>query len=200
MSFGAIDADDLNRWDLNRLDSPLLRLPPELRNQIYELVLEVGQINVCFKKFEHWKARTHTNGQRYYETATPGGFFCRVLDRDQNPWTLPPASQCQRGMTLLSSVCRMLYKETVLLPYSLNVWSFDTMSTMERYILKEKRLPRPQVRAIRVVYTKAVLPDRFDRSLGGLDVMLVQGGLRLTKVVDPHDPERRAKTWDISRW
>src|SRR4051794_33759956 len=141
-----------HRWDFNRLESPLLRLPPEIRNQIYELVLDVGQINVCFKKFEHWKARTHNNGQRCYETAAPGGFFCRILERDQNPWTIRPTASCPRGMTLLSSVCRMLYKETVLMPYELNVWSFDSLPTMERYILKEKRLPRPQVRAIRVMY------------------------------------------------
>ncbi|KAL1839887.1 hypothetical protein VTJ49DRAFT_1022 [Mycothermus thermophilus] len=203
------DTPEFELWECNQRLSPLLRLPPELRNRIYELVLDVGQIHVCFKRWEH-KARIR-NGQRYYETSE-GGFFCRILERDQNPWRelksrKPPSdgSPAPRGMTLLSPVCRQLYHETALLPFRLNAWSFDSLHTMDRYIMKEKRLPLPQRRAIRLLYTQTVLPTPVEKYLGGLEVIVLESGLTMVKQVVESGPEhgyRRVVSWDLhhTKW
>ncbi|KAH6631358.1 hypothetical protein F5144DRAFT_489770 [Chaetomium tenue] len=162
-------------WTRNQQLSPLLRLPPELRNQIFELVLAVGQINVCFKK---WRRRLQIkNGHRYYET-TEGGFYCRILGEAQDPWvglkddTTEP-SAC-RGMTLLSPVCRQLYHETVLLPFRLNAWSFQSMHVLDRFAIKEKRLPRSQRRAIRLLYVQTPLPKSATKYFVGLKVIVLE--------------------------
>ncbi|KAK0620607.1 hypothetical protein B0T14DRAFT_604171 [Immersiella caudata] len=201
-------------YDLNRNTSPLLRLPPELRNRIYELVLSVGQINVCYKKWEH-KSRASRSGQRSTEAVVEGGFYCRILDKKQDPWktspshhhpnVAPPRSgsshvKYQQGMALLSSVCRQLYNETVLLPYALNVWSFESNHVMERLLLKEKRLPRPHRRAIRMLYTPSVLTVAVEKAFGNLEVLLLQGGVRMTRV-EVVKGEGKAVLWEVQhRW
>ncbi|KAL2267875.1 hypothetical protein VTJ83DRAFT_5152 [Remersonia thermophila] len=204
------DTPEFQLWERNQRLSPLLRLPPELRNRIYELVLDVGQIHVCFKRWEH-KARIR-NGQRCYETSE-GGFYCRILDRDQNPWRDPRSKKKPspdkpdgpRGMTLLSPVCRQLHHETALLPFRLNAWSFDSLHTMDRYLLKEKRLPLPQRRALRLLYTQTVLPTPVEKYLGGLEVVVLESGLTMVKQVADPGPEhgsRRLVSWDLhqTRW
>lgn len=188
-------------WERNQQLSPLLRLPPELRNRIYELVLDVGQIHVCFKRWEH-KPRLR-NGQRYYKT-TEGGFGCRILERGQNPWQSAKSIQPSptRGMTLLSPVCRQLYHETALLPYSLNAWSFETRHVMERYLIKEKRLPRPHRRAIKLLYSQHVLPSSIEKYFGGLKTVMLEYGITMTKRLenaDPENPRRQPGAWDVSR-
>ena len=186
--------------DRNQQLSPLLRLPPELRNRIYELVLDVGQINVCFKKWEH-KARMR-NGQRYYETIV-GGFWCRILPKDQNPWgsgpkvTGPPP---RRGLKLLSPVCRQLYHETALLPFRLNAWSFESLHVMDRFVMKEKRLALPHRRAIRMLYTPTVLPTAVEKYFGGLEVIVLQTGLTMVKQPQDHSSEdgrRQTVAWAV---
>ncbi|KAK0719345.1 hypothetical protein B0H67DRAFT_483808 [Lasiosphaeris hirsuta] len=183
-------------WECNQQLSPLLRLPAELRNRIYELLLDVGQINVCFKRWEHKARKT-----------VEGGFWCRVLDKKQDPWkvsTRQPDPAPPHGMTLLSPVCRQLYHETALLPYTLNAWSFESTHIMERYVMKEKRIPLPQRRAIRVLYSQQVLTAAAEKSFGGLEVILLQGGVRMTKRVIEADPEnagRRTILWEVAhRW
>ncbi|KAH6857035.1 hypothetical protein B0I37DRAFT_304227 [Chaetomium sp. MPI-CAGE-AT-0009] len=169
------NTQELALWTRNQQLSPLLRLPPELRNQIFELVLAVGQINVCFKK---WGRRVQIkNGQRHYETIT-GGFYCRILGKDQNPWVGSKANATEppprRGMTLLSPVCRQLYHETVLLPFRLNVWSFESLHVLDRFVIKEKRLPRPHRRAIRLLYAQGLLPKSAAKYFGGLKVIVLE--------------------------
>lgn len=137
----------------------------------------------------------------YYETRE-GGFWCRVLGRKQNPWpTNPFKVEPPRGMTLLSPVCRQLYHETALLPYSINTWSFESSYVMDRYIVKEKRLPVTHRRAIRVLYSQGVLTVALEKYFGGLEVVLLKGGLRMTKHIIDADPEhagRQMVTWDVS--
>ena len=61
---------------------------------------------------------------------------------NENPWhpSLLRPLETTASVTLLSPACRQLYKETALLPFRLNSWSWDSTYTMERYVLKEKRL------------------------------------------------------------
>ncbi|KAK4097674.1 hypothetical protein N658DRAFT_518468 [Parathielavia hyrcaniae] len=199
-SFPKEATPEFELWERNHQNSPLLRLPPELRNRIYELVLDVGQIHVCFKK---WKHRVQTrSGQRYYET-TEGGFCCRILDRDQNPWkTIDAAFECspRRGMTLLSPVCRQLYHETALLPFRLNAWSFESAQVMDRYVLKEKKLPRPHRRAIRLLYSPVVLPAPVENYFGGLQIIVLDSGLTMVRHVveaGPDSAQRATIGWEV---
>jgi len=190
-----------NSFDRNQQISPLLRLPSELRNQIYELVLDVGQINVCFKKWEH-RAHTRTNGQRYYETIA-GGFCCRILGQDQNPWREPKESSGKpprRGLKLLSPVCRQLYHETALLPFRLNAWSFESLHVMDRFVMKEKRLALPHRRAIRLLYSQTVLPAAVEKYFGGLEVIVLETGLTMVRQTPERSTDnarRQVVAWNV---
>ncbi|KAK0621873.1 hypothetical protein B0T17DRAFT_535294, partial [Bombardia bombarda] len=224
-SFPKAGSPELELWEQNQTSSPLLKLPAELRNKIYNLVLSVGQINVCHKRWAH---RAHTRPgttQRYYETIE-GGFWCRILPAEVDPWRpsqtailpprashssrlaidhYPPVEPPPRGMTLLSPVCRQLYHETALLPYALNAWSFESTWVMDRYVMKEKRLPMPQRRAIRILYSQQVLTAAVEKFFGGLEVILLSGGTKMTKHVIESDPEsagRRTVMWEVEpyRW
>jgi hypothetical protein len=117
------------------------------------------------------------NGHRCYDTIE-GGFYCRILGKDQNPWvglegnTMEPPPR--RGMTLLSPVCRQLYHETVLLPFRLNAWSFQSMHVLDRFAIKEKRLPRLHRRAIRLLYVQTLLPKSATKYFVGPEVMVLE--------------------------
>lgn len=194
-SLPADGSSEAELWQRNERLSLLLRLPPELRNRIYELVLYVGQIKVCYKKWEH-RRRLHTE-------TVEGGWYCRLLHKEQNPWDLWPLEHPQppRGMTLLSPVCRQLHHETALLPFSLNAWSFESQQVMDRFVVKEKRLPMPHRRAIRLLYSQAVLTTAVEKYFGGLEVILLENNTRMTKHVIDVDPDHagcRRIAWDIT--
>lgn len=172
---------------MNRLASPLLRLPFELRLQIYRLVLGDRQIHVFFVPWQH-KQRIK-NGQAYTETIK-GEFRYEVLEKRQDPWKVdrrnlrklpsdPPDDSSDAQITLLSGVCRQLYLETALLPQQLNTWSFETMNVMERYILKENRMPLMQRRAVQTLYCKERLPKVLEKKFGGLKAIVWKDGKKL---------------------
>lgn len=177
------------RWyDVNRQVSPLLRIPIELRLQIYELVLGNRQIHVFYVPWQH--KRRIKNGQVYTETIR-GGFRYQVLQKKQDPWELDPrqlrdstavplASLGSR-ITLLSGVCRQLYHETALLPQQMNTWSFENLHVMERYILRENRMPLLQRRAIQTLYCKEKLPKALAKKFGGLEAIIWKDGKRLRR-------------------
>lgn len=205
---------------MNRLASPLLRLPFELRLQIYRLVLGDRQIHIFFVPWQHKKCIEKGSGQEYTET-TKGRFRYEVLEKRQDPWKAtdrrskdlrkPPApppsagAQQQQQITLLSGVCRQLYLETALLPHQLNTWSFETMSVMERYILKENRMPLVQRRAVQTLYCKERLPKVLEKKFGGLKAIVWKDGKKLRwqdlslfpEVAWKDRQELRERTW---RW
>lgn len=93
------------RWHRNADDSPFLRLPPEIRNRIYALVLTVGQIHVRYRPWRHRKHILHkgesaaavassrscsANGRSSSTSGTedtPGGeFYAVALGVDQDAW------------------------------------------------------------------------------------------------------------------
>lgn len=86
-------------------------------------------------------------------------------------------------MTLLSPVCRQLYLETALLPYKLNAWSFENRSVMERYVVREKRLPLPQRRAINTLYVSGPMSKSLEKFFGGLKVIVWKEGTKLRREV-----------------
>lgn len=176
------------RYDVNRRVSPLLRVPIEIRLQIYELVLGDRQIHVFYVPWQH--KRRIKNGQPYTETIR-GGFRYEVLEKRQDPWELGPKqgrksatvplTSRETKVTLLSGVCRQLYHEASLLPQQLNTWSFENLHVMERYILRENRMPLLQRRAIHTLYCKEKLPKALAKKFGGLKVIIWKDGKRLRR-------------------
>lgn len=144
-----------HRWDLNQTRSPLLRLPPEIRNKIYRLLLASRRIHVLHDP------RTRS-------------FHCVSLLRAANPWRYRPRHLLSRGMTLLGPVCRQLYHETDLMAYGENTWSWQTPGVMERFLVTERRLSVAQRRAVREVCVRGIpgtLGRRVRGLLGGLEVV-----------------------------
>jgi len=198
------------RWTTNQAASPLLRLPPELRNRIYELVLSAGIISVHHRPISRVRRVVGDDAQQQHGTrrmsTIPGGFYCRRLrasrnscaddDEDNTRHRLTGAAE-ERGMTLLAPVCRQLYRETALLPFQLNAWHFESAAVMERYVLREKRLAVEQRRAVRTLHVAA---GGFTRAahkcFGELEVVVMwysSGFTRTRKVVVPprHDEKVR---------
>ncbi|KAI3558572.1 hypothetical protein CABS03_08470 [Colletotrichum abscissum] len=177
-------------WELNRTQSPFLRLPPEIRNKIYRLLLSNMGIHVL------------------HDPKT-GSFHCLTLRPGANPWTSVPATTSSptrqivdpergdtttktstkkkrssrqqaavlgRGLTLLVLVCRQLYHETELIPYRENAWSWATPGLMERYLLTERRMGFAQRRVLREVCVRGIAgfgncSRRVRGVLGGLEVV-----------------------------
>ncbi|KAF2270746.1 hypothetical protein CC78DRAFT_596414 [Lojkania enalia] len=90
----------------NRNESPLLRLPGELRNQIFEYVLDLG-----------------------YELRTSNSYIKR---RGMSPIV----HAGKRNALSLLHVCRQLYDETTILPYTLNTFTFHDLYDVDLWIRK----------------------------------------------------------------
>lgn len=187
------------------MSSPLLRLPYELRLQIYELVLGDRQIHVRFVPWQY-KGRFKRSSKVDGETVK-GHFRYEVLPKRHDPWApgveqmwdplvkpkrqldVPSNGQSRRAqichgftgtrLTLLSGVCRQLYHETALLPQKLNTWSFETLHLMERYILKENRMSLHQRRALHTLYCRERLPKDVHKKLKWLKVIVWKDGKTL---------------------
>lgn len=169
----------LCRYELNKLASPLLRLPSELRLQIYHLLLGGRQIHI---RFVPWQLKRNVKRTKTEKDSIKGHFRYEVLPYKQDPWTAgveqlwqaaAASSQAAGGrLTLLSGVCRQLYHETALLPQNLNSWSFESVHMMERYILKDNRMPLQQRRAIAILYCRERLPRELRNKFKGLKVII----------------------------
>lgn len=171
-------------WLHNLESSPFLRLPPEIRNRIYALVLTVGQIHIRYRPWRH---------HEHYNEAIRGGYYALVLDTTQDPWATTPASSSsssfrtapfhvggglglRKALTLLSPVCRQLYGETATLPFCLNTWSFENTHIMDRYLRREKSLALAQRRAICVLIANEPPPRPLEHALGGLRTVICKTG------------------------
>lgn len=104
--------------------SPFLRIPPEIRLQIYGLVLGGQKIWIGHRRSEvddtrGWPGQYfHKGGYFYHHTASP---FDKANPLD-NLLNIP-----------LLRVCRHVYTETALLPYKLNTFTFDNDSTRKLF-------------------------------------------------------------------
>ncbi|OSS50740.1 hypothetical protein B5807_04087 [Epicoccum nigrum] len=93
--------------------SPLLRLPPEIRNRIWEYTVGGKVLDVTY--FQRYRSR------RYVEEVT-------TISKDSFP---------QHSHALLQA-CRQIYAETALLPFSKNTFRFEREQAFEwaRQLLK----------------------------------------------------------------
>ncbi|ERT02452.1 uncharacterized protein SPSK_05566 [Sporothrix schenckii 1099-18] len=190
-----VDTPVLFSWHRNALESPFLRLPPEIRNRIYALVLTVGQIHV---RYRPWRMRTTKGGDNKANAKahSHSGFYAVALGVDQDAWratttTTTTTADTKKAtsrarvtalpdaLTPLAAVCRQLYRDTASLPFALNAWSFESARLMERFLVREKRLALYQRRAIAVLVVSVSddLPSRaMEKYLGGLRAVVWRDG------------------------
>jgi hypothetical protein len=72
---------------------------------------------------------------------------------------------------------------------------------MDRYVMKEKRLPKPHRRAIRLLYAQSLLLSPVEKYFGGLqEIVLESGFVMVKKAVEPgpEDDGRRKFAWHVS--
>ena len=101
----------------NQLRSPLLRLPAELRNIIYTMALQEGCIEIASQSVSLMSFNTILRAYRY--SSSP----------DE-----PTGIRYQGSYTSFASVCRQMYSETCLLPYTLNTFCFDSHKAMQTWM------------------------------------------------------------------
>ncbi|KAI4706353.1 hypothetical protein J4E89_009087 [Alternaria sp. Ai002NY15] len=128
----------------NATSSPLLRLPPEIRNHIFSLALNHGYIPIIFPERSHrWKIKRA--GRRGFEYRYHYKQFCNIF---YNPISFSARScsfklkkrpvrnskrlnHLKRPVNLLF-VCRQIHAETALLPYKVNTWVIELNRPWER--------------------------------------------------------------------
>ena len=113
-----------NSMHRNATASPLLSLPPEIRNRIFNLVLGCQRLWISYKPHEHF-TRT-IKGQRHH-VHVPGGLYHQTGARFDKKLHLG-----------LLRVCRQTYGEVALLPYALNTFFFKDV-WVRRKFMKERR-------------------------------------------------------------
>lgn len=103
-------------------------MPPEIRLQIYALVLGARKLCIGYAREEHvldfkkpvWKRNNFNRKEGYHI----GGSLYIIKDSGQKPES--PDLRFLR-------VCREIYTETALLPYSLNTFIFQCQAVRKRF-------------------------------------------------------------------
>ena len=116
----------------NQLDSPLLRLPGELRNAIYEQVLG------------NWDFR-----MVYIKNAYPQlGLYCRRAG-ESGRW-----QRLTSALATLLFVCRQIYAEARYLLFTLNVFGGKTMWCLHKLLDRLNKDQRQRVANVRLVLSR----------------------------------------------
>lgn len=157
-----------------------------MRLQIYALLLGDRQIHI---RFVPWQYKRPVKRSKVDKETVKGHFRYEVLPKRQDPWapgveqlwetTTAASNAASARMTLLSGVCRQLYNETSLLPHKLNAWSFESMHLMERYILRDNRMPLHQRKVVEVLYCRERLPKDLQKKFKGLKAIVWKDGEKL---------------------
>jgi hypothetical protein len=145
--------------------SPLLRLPVEIRQQIYAWVLGGHHIQIEYKPHEH--RRRQKNGQRYHEHIIGGLWhFCTPTNRslsrpfgtdyEWGKFEWPDRYNVGLQVRSLARVSRQVHQDTSLLLFEPNLFSFANYWVMRKWLLTLKPVQR---RAIRRICLPGYLPD-----------------------------------------
>jgi len=148
--------------------SPLLRLPAELRLQIYEHVIGSRTVHVRM----HWTGKC------------PSGFKYSCLEETKHLLeshdTKIVANAVPFGPDLhgLVHTCRQVHKETVCLPFKAYTWAFKNAFTLEQWVSMKGCIPTQYKNALRRIAVPAPGPYRSsERVLVDLrEVLLVGSG------------------------
>jgi hypothetical protein len=149
----------------NQIFSPLLRLPAELRNKVYEYALGGWEIRIWYDltyKIDESKQKSDSTGRVCAA--------CRPASGVKKPWI-----RARKAVLNLPSVCRQLNAETKMLPFTLNDLGLQDDRYLDHFYYRLRETQRPHVARLRIF-----LGD-FDRHIypGGM------GEFSLT-IVDPN--------------
>jgi hypothetical protein len=134
-------ANNINSTERNACESPLLRLPPEIRNRIWSYILSIRQITLK-ECPDDWRDDLDVDDyecEEEYEVA-----YYELKEICWASAAYPPGLE-----TLL--ICRQTYAEASLLPFTLNTISFSKVDYDMGYAWFEDRLCPGQKDAVRKV-------------------------------------------------
>ncbi|KAF2831013.1 hypothetical protein CC86DRAFT_401574 [Ophiobolus disseminans] len=106
-------------------NSPLLRLPAELRNIIFDLVIGGYKIHVCGRLLCHACCRRELGDDDAYKEYFDDVGSVNEVDGYPNPERAHPVYQpihWPSDATALTTTCRQIRSETRLLPFALNIF------------------------------------------------------------------------------
>lgn len=145
----------------------LLRLPAEIRLQIYEYVIGSRVVHVRMT----WSGVCIPSGFAYtcLENTYP---LLEIHQKD----VLAKAVPFGADVTVLSQVCRQLHREGSTLPFRLYIWAFETAFTLDQFICMKRKIPLQCKNAIKTVAMPTPGPYRSsERVLLGLTTVLLIG-------------------------
>lgn len=162
--------------------SPLLSLPPELRSQIYEYIIDSRVVHIRM----NWAGIFSPAGYSYscFNDLQP------LLDSSARD-LFSKAIPFDRDVTTLGRVCRQMRQDTSLLPFKLWIWAFEDAFTLDQFVTARGlgSIPVHHKEAIRKV---AVTPPGHHRShekvLQGLQEVLLIGSVRPAEDDDQVEP------------
>lgn len=128
----------------NKLNTtPLLRLPTEIRLQIYEWVIPRRVVYVRMK----WVGRRYTSQGFTYSCLED----TQPLQEKHESNTLSQAVPFGAEMRLLGQTCRQIYQETALMPYKTFIWAFESTFTLDEWLFTKDCISTEHKKAIRTV-------------------------------------------------
>lgn len=106
--------------------SPLLHLPPELRIQIYEYIVDYRVVYIRMK---------------WVGISSPAGFLYNCFNNLQPLLDTPArdllakAVPFHNDITILSRVCRQMHEETSSIPFKLYTFVFEDVFTLDHFVM-----------------------------------------------------------------
>lgn len=129
----------------NSAVSPFLRLPGEIRNKIYGFTLGDHHLWVGYTPHEN---KTKTIKHQRYKVHIGGGLYNRLAGHEQKYYRQQEVRTLHLG---LLRVCKQVYGEAALLPYEMNVFTFENDWVMRRCL---KTLRPAQKRAMAKLFVQ----------------------------------------------
>ncbi|KAF2867912.1 hypothetical protein BDV95DRAFT_621823 [Massariosphaeria phaeospora] len=151
----AAESKEHELWNDNQENSRFLRLPKDVRNQIYDLAFGGDTIVINYTNYETVEDNEEVKIVPRFK------YHCSVFDKLINPFRLGKldfSRSVSRNFTQLAGVSRQIYHETKNFPYSFNQWAFESHFIMFNFLALEKRLSRAQRMQIRRILLPNQLP------------------------------------------
>jgi hypothetical protein len=173
--------------------SPLLSLPPELRSQIYEYVVDSRVVHIRM----NWAGIFSPRGYSYscFNDLQP---LLESSARDLFSKAVP----FDTDVITLGRVCRQMRQDTSLMPFQLWIWAFEDAFTLDQFVTARGlgSIPVHHKEAIRKV---AVAPPGHHRShetvLQGLQEVLLISSVRPAEDDDQAEPAIPSSRRDVIR-
>ncbi|KAF2821205.1 hypothetical protein CC86DRAFT_110463 [Ophiobolus disseminans] len=138
-------------WARNQRESPLLRLPAELRLQIYDYVIGSRIVHISFR----WIPRFDPTGFKYdyLQDLEP------LLEQSERA-VHKQAIQIGSDISSLARTCQLVRKETACLPFQAYTWAFGNAFVLDSWLRTEGKIPLQQKRAVKTIALPAPGPYR----------------------------------------